>query len=454
MQQLIEAQRSYFLTHETKDVSFRIKQLKKLDRIIRANEQLLLDAIYKDFKKSAFDTITNELELVYHDIREAIHNVRKWAEMERVGTNWVNWPARSFIKPEPLGVTLVIGAWNYPLQLSFAPVVASMAAGNTIILKPSELPKHSSAAMTKIINENFDPSYFLVVEGGVPETTELLENKFDKIFFTGSTPVGKIIYQAAAKHLTPVTLELGGKSPAIVSDKCNMKMTIKRLIWAKFLNSGQTCIAPDYILVQRSIYDEFLERAVEEIKRSNLAVENDNFIQILDHRNLDRLEKLLDPDKVHFGGKVSREERTLEPTIMTNVGTDDPVMQEEIFGPIMPVIPYDTIEDAIAYVHQFEKPLACYLFSKSKKEQQKVLNEVSFGGGSINEAVMHITNSSIGFGGVGNSGMGSYHGHFGFRSFSHYKGVMKKPNWFETGIKYGKHTNFKLKLARFIFRQG
>lgn len=454
MHTIVAAQREFFLTNATKDISFRISQLKKLKKVLLENEGPLKEAIYKDFKKSEFDTITTELATVYHDIDDAIRNTRKWSKVKRVSTNMINWPACSFVLPEPLGVTLVIGAWNYPYQLSLAPAVAALAAGNTVIIKPSELPKHSSAAMEKILNKNFDPQVLKVVEGGIPETTALLECKFDKIFFTGSTAVGKIIYQAAAKQLTPVTLELGGKSPAFVTANCHLKMTIKRLIWSKFLNSGQTCIAPDYVLVERSLYPRFLELAKAEIEKSQFSVENENFIQILDMRNLERLEKLIDPSKVYYGGKVDREERVIEPTIMTDVSFDDPVMQEEIFGPILPVIPYDSLDEAIDRVKRSPKPLACYTFSKSKSEQQKILREVSFGGGGINDAVMHITNSSLGFGGVGDSGMGAYHGVHGFRAFSHYKGILKKANWFESSVKYGKHTARKLRLARLFFRMG
>ncbi|HAV55520.1 MAG TPA: aldehyde dehydrogenase, partial [Aequorivita sp.] len=273
MKEIITAQRNFFNTHATKNLHFRRKQLKILQQALQKNESLLHEAIYNDFKKSEFDNYTTELSLLYKDIKEARSNIFKWARTKPVSTGILNFPASSYIIPEPLGVCLVIGAWNYPYQLSFAPVIAAIAAGNTVVLKPSELPSNTAAAMAKIVKENFDPAYFTVVEGGVEETQELLKQKFDKIFFTGSTRVGKIVYKAAAENLTPVTLELGGKSPAIVTESCNLKVSVRRLVWGKFLNAGQTCIAPDYVLVHKSIEQKFLERAKEEIISQHFAFE-------------------------------------------------------------------------------------------------------------------------------------------------------------------------------------
>lgn len=450
MNQLIEKQRKFFNSNQTKSIDFRIQQLKKLERIIKENEKLLDEAIYADFKKSSFDNFTNELALLYTDIHEAIKKVKKWAKIKRVGTNLLNFPAKSYIIPEPLGVSLVIGAWNYPYQLSFAPVIAAIAAGNTIVLKPSELPQNSSSAIAKIINENFDPQYFKVVEGGISETTELLNQKFDKIFFTGSPTVGRIVYMAAANNLTPVTLELGGKSPAFITESCDMKMSVKRLIWAKYLNAGQTCIAPDYILVHKSVKDKFLQAAKNEIERSEFSFKNGNYIQIINERNVQRLVKMLDINKIYLGGNYNTEERYFEPTIMNNVSFDDAVMQEEIFGPILPVIEYENIDDMIAIVKERPKPLSCYVFTSDKKVRNKILHELSFGGGAVNDALMHITNSKLPFGGVGNSGIGSYHGESGFKAFSHYKSILEKPTFFEANVKYHPHTQGKLNLAKLM----
>ncbi|NKI26328.1 aldehyde dehydrogenase [Arenibacter sp. 6A1] len=451
MQELVDLQKTFFNTNASKDIRFRIAQLKKLQSLLKANEEVLHRAIYADFKKSAFENYTAELSLLYHDIQQAIKKVKKWSAVKRVKTNLANFPAKSYIIPEPLGVTLIIGAWNYPYQLSLAPAIAAIAAGNTVILKPSELPIHTSNAMAKLINENFDPSFFKVVEGGVPETSALLKQAFDKIFFTGSVQVGKIVYQAAAKNLIPVTLELGGKSPAIITENCDLKVSVKRLIWAKFLNAGQTCIAPDYVVVHASKKAEFLALAKKEIEASNFLIEADNYVQIINQKNLERLLALIDTDKLFYGGKHDIENRLLSPTIMTDVTFEDKVMQDEIFGPILPVLEYDNLEDILQQIKLRPKPLSCYVFTNDNKTKQKVLNEISFGGGAINDALMHITNSNMGFGGVGESGIGSYHGEYGFKAFSHYKGVLDKPTWLEPSIKYYPHTNFKLKLIKLLF---
>ena len=448
MKKLLEKQRAFFHSNQTKDIHFRIQQLQKLKTLLLSNQNRLNDAIAADFSKSPFETFTNEFALVFGDIDEACRKLKKWSKRQRVRTNLVNFPAKSYIIPEPLGVALVIGAWNYPYQLSFAPAVAAIAAGNTVILKPSELPSHTSQIMAELINGTFDPAFFQVVEGGITETTALLEERFDKIFFTGSPNVGRIVYQAAAKHLTPVTLELGGKSPAIFTEDANLKMSIKRLIWAKFLNSGQTCIAPDYVLLPKAMQEEFLRLAKAEIEQAAYAVANGNYIRIINDRNVQRLAALMDPTKVYSGGEVLEEERIIQPTLMRDVSFDDAIMQEEIFGPILPVLTYDSIDEAIREVKKREKPLSCYLFTNNTSLKNKLLNELSFGGGAVNEAIMHISNSRLPFGGVGQSGTGSYHGEAGFRAFSHYKSILEKPAWFEPRLKYPPYSEGKLKWIK------
>lgn len=448
--QLVANQRSFFRSEATKSIDFRVEQLKKLKSVLQKNEAFLMEAIHLDFQKSEFDTYTNELGLVYSDINEAIKKIKRWSKTKRVCTNLMNFPAKSYIIPEPLGVSLVIGAWNYPYQLAFAPVVAAITAGCTVILKPSELPSNTSRAMAKIVNENFNENYFTVVEGGIPETTSILEQKFDKIFFTGSSKVGKIVYQAAAKHLTPVTLELGGKSPAFVTESCHIKMTAKRLVWAKFLNAGQTCIAPDYFFVHRSIKKEFIAAVIAEIQRSAFSLENGNYVQIVNEQNVNRLVQMIDPSKVIFGGKYDVTKRLIEPTIIDNVSFDDAIMQEEIFGPLLPIIEYEDISQAINYVKQGEKPLSCYVFTSNSAIKNRILKEISFGGGGVNEAIMHITTSNLPFGGVGASGMGSYHGEAGFKAFSHFKSIMDKPTWMELNLKYSPRTAGKLNLIKKI----
>ena len=333
-----------------------------------------------------------------------------------------------------------------------SPVVAAIAAGNTVVIKPSEIASHTSSLMAKLINENFDSKYLKVIEGGVAETTLLLENKFDKIFFTGSPQVGKIIYQAAAKNLTPVTLELGGKSPAFVTEECNLKMTVKRLVWAKFINAGQTCIAPDYVFVHKSIEKQFLELLKIEIEKEKFSIENGNYTQIINHKNLERLSNMIPSDKVYHGGGVNALDRVIEPTVLQGVAFDDEVMMKEIFGPILPVLPYEDLEVAISYVNNNPKPLSCYLFSTKKSVKKNILRKISFGGGAINEAIMHIANPKLPFGGVGNSGIGSYHGEAGFKSFTHYKSILDKSNLIELSLKYHPHSERKLSWIRFFMK--
>lgn len=453
IKEIVKEQQAFFNSNKTKDVSFRIEQLKKLKQILKENEPILFKAIYDDFGKSEFETYVSELALVYHEINNFIKNCSKWSKIKRVSTGLANFPAKSYIIPEPLGVTLVIGAWNYPYQLSLNPAITALAAGNTVVLKPSELPAKTSAVMAKIISDNFPSNYFCVVEGGVKETTELLEHRFDKIFFTGSTPVGKIIYQAAAKNLTPVTLELGGKSPTFVLADADIKMTAKRIVWAKFLNAGQTCVAPDYILVEKSIEIRFLEALKQELEQS-FNFKNDieqNYVRIINAKNFDRLSKLIDNEKVFVGGTLNAETRFISPTILHHISFDDEIMKDEIFGPILPVISFTNLNEVVQKVKEKPKPLSCYIYSKNKKVVTKLLKELSFGGGAINDSVMHLSNSNLPFGGVGLSGIGNYHGKAGFDSFTHYKSILEKPFWFEANFKYAPYSSLKLKIIKFLF---
>lgn len=449
---LVESQRVYFNSNATKAVNFRIEQLKRLRSLLKENESSIFEAIHSDYKKSGFDSFLTEFLVVYDDLEVAIRNASRWAKARRVRTNLMNWPAKSSIIPEPLGVTLVIGAWNYPIQLSLAPAIASMVAGNTIILKPSELCSATSAITAKLINGNFAPEYFKVVEGGIPETTELLGQQFDKIFFTGSTTVGRTVYQAAAKHLTPVTLELGGKSPVIVTPGCDLDIPVKRLVWAKFLNAGQTCIAPDYVLVHESVEAVFIDKVKQAIIDANLSISNGNYVQIINERNTARIVDLIDPAKVVLGGGHSIRDRYIAPTLMAGVQFTDKIMSEEIFGPVLPILCYTDLDAAIAEIKARPKPLSLYLFTNDRRTKEKVLREVSFGGGCVNDAIMHISNGRLPFGGVGASGHGRYHGEAGFNAFSHHKSILEKPNWFEPSMKYFPHTPMKLKLLRWFAR--
>jgi aldehyde dehydrogenase (NAD+) len=448
----VEAQRVFAFDGKAKDVRYRKQQLAHLRRVLKSNEKLLSDAIYADVKKSKFECYISELGLVYQEIDEAISNLERWSRPRRVPTRLMNFPSRSCVIPEPLGVTLVIGAWNYPYQLTLEPMIAAMSAGNTCIVKPSELPANTSAALAKIINENFNPAYLHVVEGGIDEAQALLECRFDKILFTGSTTVGRIVARAAAEHLTPVTLELGGKSPCLVFADADLSVAAQRVAWGKYLNAGQTCIAPDYVLAERPIYEALLVELARQTAKITGAdpMNSDSFMRIINARNVERLKKLIDPAKLHFGGHIVEGENYISPTILRDVAWSDAVMQEEIFGPIMPVIPFDDLGTVIHEIQSRPKPLSLYAFTRSKATEKRILGEISFGGGCINDVIMHVTNSRLPFGGVGDSGMGSYHSEAGFRAFSHYKSVLKKPFWFEASTKYSPYTDWKLKALRFL----
>lgn len=451
IQEIYSKQQDFFNSNQTKDIDFRITQLRKFKKVLKENEDILYQAIYDDFGKSAFETYISEIALLYHEIDLVVKKVKKWNKKKSVSTNLAHFPARSYIIPEPLGVTLVIGAWNYPYFLSFVPVVSALSAGNTVVLKPSELVSKTSKVIAELINNNFSSDYFCVIEGGVETTTEILEYKFDKIFFTGSTIVGKIIYQAAAKHLTPVTLELGGKSPTFVLADADLKMSAKRIVWSKFLNAGQTCVASDYILVDKKIEKAFLEALKNEIETYYSQSEvTENYVKIINEKTVDRLVDLIDKDKIYVGGNVNREQRFISPTILQGVSFDDEVMKEEIFGPILPVIPFTNLDEAIQQVKNNPKPLACYIFTKDQKKITKLLAEISFGGGCINDSLIHLSNTNLPFGGVGLSGFGSYHGKSGFDTFSHFKSIMHKTFLYEATLKYYPYSNLKKRLVKWL----
>ena len=445
---ILQQQKTFFNTHATKDLDFRKAQLQKLKKLVKSNEKLLYDAIYQDFGKSEFETFGTEISFVYKDIDYYLKNLKSFAKPKSVLTNIVNQMGSSKIVFEPLGNCLVIGAWNYPYQLTLTPVIAAIAAGNTCVIKPSELPENTMKAMAKLINENFDPQFLYVVEGGVEETTAILKLRFDKIFFTGSPRVGKIVYKAAAEHLTPVTLELGGKSPAFVTEKADLQIAAKRIVWGKFINAGQTCVAPDYLYVAENIKAKFLKVLIEEIKKRNYTDNVDHYCKIINERNFDRLEKMIDREKVVFGGETNREKRYISPTVLDNVTWEDAVMQEEIFGPILPILTYKNLETAMQTVVEGEKPLSAYLFSNDAKEQELFTEKLSFGGGCINDTLMHLSNDRLPFGGVGNSGIGHYHGKFGFEAFSHQKAILKKSNYLEPELKYPPYSDAKLNILK------
>lgn len=445
---ILDKQRAFFKTQQTKDLDFRRSQLRKLKDLIKSNEDRLCEAIHRDFGKSKFETILAELAFVIREIDYYLKNLHRLAKPQRVRTNLANQVASSKIYPEPLGCALVIGAWNYPYQLSFAPMVAALAAGNTCIVKPSEMAPHAMEAIATLINANFPEDYLFVAQGGVDVATEILQLRFDKIFFTGSPRVGQVVYEAAAKHLTPVTLELGGKSPALVTAHADLDVAAKRIVWGKFLNAGQTCVAPDYLLVDEKIETKLLERLRHYIDKFAYGPQAAHYTQIVNARHVERLVGLIDPAQVFHGGEYDRSTRFIAPTVLQGVRWEDPVMQEEIFGPILPVLAYGSYREALDRLATFEKPLAAYLFTKNNDEKELFTALLSFGGGCINDVVVHLANEHLPFGGVGNSGMGSYHGKFGFDAFSHKKAVMDRATWGEPNLKYPPYTDEKLSWIR------
>ncbi len=449
----IELQKKFFHEGHTKSYEFRIDRLRKLEEIIKANEAAIIEALQKDFRKSPFETYATEIGFVLGEINHARNNLASWMGAKKVGGSWLNFPSGSYIYSEPYGVCLILGAWNYPLQLTLGPLVGAIAAGNCAIVKPSELAVNISSLMAKMINENFNEAHVKVVEGGKEVATNLLAENLDYIFFTGSVRVGKIVMQAAAQHLTPVTLELGGKSPAIVDRTADIELAAKRIAWGKFLNGGQTCVAPDYLLIHHSVKPRFVRLFKENIKEmyGEDPQQSPDYPRIINDDHYNRLKSYLEQGRVLTGGNTNDGERYIAPTALDDVDWDDAVMQEEIFGPVLPVIEYETIEEVIAYIHRHPKPLALYLFSEDSGNQKLITENVSFGGGCINDTVAHLVNTNMPFGGVGDSGIGSYHGRSSFQTFSHQKSVMKKATWLDVPLRYAPYKG-KMKWLKTAFR--
>ncbi|MUG92671.1 aldehyde dehydrogenase family protein [Scytonema sp. UIC 10036] len=448
---LITRQREFFKTGTTKDVDFRVKQLKVLKQAVSENQEAILQALKADLGKPEFEAYGTEISTV-KEIDRAIKHLKNWAKPQKAPVSLQFFPASAQIYPEPLGVVLIVGPWNYPFHLLISPLIGAIAAGNCAIIKPSELAPQTSFIVSKIIHKHFDPAYISVVEGGVETSQKLLAEKFDHIFFTGGTAVGKIVMEAAAKNLTPVTLELGGKSPCIVDSETNLEHTATRIAWGKFLNSGQTCIAPDYLLVDRKIKENLLveiQKRLKEFYGDNPATSPD-YGRIVNQRHFDRLVNLIKDSDIRIGGETNREERYIAPTVLDNVSLTDPVMQEEIFGPILPVIEYTDVQEAIDLINSRPKPLALYLFTNNKNLQQKVLQTTSSGGVCINDTVLHYAVSSLPFGGVGDSGIGNYHGKASFDTFSHYKSVLHRSFLFNSKLLYPPYKD-KLSLLKRFF---
>jgi len=448
--ELLQAQRKFFATGKTRDRDFRIKQLQSLERAIVANQDKIIAAVQSDLGRAAFEAYFEIATL--SEVKLALKQLKKWMKPRRVATSVDVFPASAWMQPEPLGVALIIGPWNYPFQLMISPLVGAIAAGNCAILKPSEYAPEMSKVVAELVRSIFDSDYITVVEGGAQTSQELLAQKFDHIFFTGGTEIGRIVMQAAAKHLTPVTLELGGKSPCFVDASVRLDYAAKRIAWGKFINAGQTCIAPDYILVDAAVKDEFivqLKKAVLELYGDNPAVSPD-YARIVNQRQLDRLKALLGSGTIVIGGQVNDTDRYLAPTVLDNVDWNDSVMESEIFGPILPILTYDNLDNAIALVNQRPKPLALYIFSKSNNVQTNIVNGISSGGVCINDTVLQVSVGNLPFGGVGDSGTGSYHGKASFDTFSHDRSFLKRSILFDLDWRYAPYTDDRLKFFKKI----
>lgn len=452
---IFKNQKEFFESGKTINVDYRIKSLKKLNDIIKKNEDKILNELKKDLGKSNFEGYVTEVGILYDDINFHIKNVKKWSSEEKRKSPIVYYPSKSYIYKEPYGVTLIIGPFNYPFQLVIAPLIGAISAGNTAIIKPSENSRNIALLLEKLINENFPEGYLRVVNplGGKETVSLLLDKPFDYIFFTGSVRVGKLVMQKAAQHLTPVTLELGGKSPCIVDSDAKLKLAAKRIVWGKFLNAGQTCVAPDYLCVHKSVKDELLKLIINEIRiQFGENVRNsEDYPRIVNKSSLERLSGYLNDGKIYYGGNIDEDNLYMEPTLIIKPDLNSPLMSDEIFGPILPILVYEDLDNVIKFINHREKPLALYYFSESKKKIKYVLTSTTSGGVTINDTIIHVANPNLPFGGVGNSGVGKYHGKESFETFTHNKSVMKRGTFIEFNIRFAPYKN-KLNLVKRIMK--
>lgn len=435
------------------NIKFRKECLIRLLFSIEENEARIIEALYKDFKKPEFEAVLTETNYVISDLKHTIKNLKCWSKPKRVLPSILNFPSTDFIYSEPYGKVLIIAPWNYPFQLALCPLIAAVAAGNSVVLKPSELTPNTSAIIDEIISKVFSKNHVEVVEGGVKVAQNLLAQKWDYIFFTGSVSVGKIVAKAAAEYMTPVTLELGGKNPCIIDETANIKLAAKRIVWGKFINAGQTCIAPDYLLVQKKVKSELIEHLKQEIVNaySEKPELSADYTRIINSRNWERLCNLIETEKVLFGGQSNSEDCYLAPTLIDETSLDSPVMKEEIFGPILPIVSYENESELDGIISKYDKPLSLYVFTTKSKFANKIIQQFSFGGGCINDTVIHFSNNRLPFGGVGNSGIGAYHGKMSFDTFSHKKAIVKKANWLDLPMRYAPYKG-KLVLIRKILK--
>lgn len=434
------------------DIGYRKETLKKLLYNIQKSEDLIVKALYDDFKKPEFEAVLTETNYVISDLKDTIKNIYKWSGRKRVFPSILNFPSTDYIYKEPYGNVLVIAPWNYPFQLALCPLIAAVAAGNRVVLKPSELTPNTSSIIAKIIAKTFHINHVEVQEGGVEVSTKLLSQRWDYIFFTGSVAVGKVVAKAAAENLTPITLELGGKNPCIIDETANLKLAAKRIVWGKFINAGQTCIAPDYILIQKNMKVNFISFLMEEIIKAygKKLDKSPDFARIINTKNFLRLDSMIEREKVIFGGETDANKLFISPTLIEEPALDSPVMKEEIFGPILPILTYETEAEIHNVISKYEKPLAFYIFSENHSFAKKLIAEYSFGGGCINDTVVHFSNKRLPFGGVGHSGIGAYHGKLSFDIFSHHKAIVKKGNWLDFPMRYAPYKDKLASIKRLL----
>ncbi len=445
IQQLHKDQRTFYETHTTKEYNFRIKVLKNLEQWIITHESDLVEALKKDLHKAPMEAYMSEIGMVLSELRFQIRHLKKWMKKHYVKTPISQFYARSFISYEPYGLTLIISPWNYPFLLCMNPTIGAIAAGNCVMIKPSEHAPHTSTIVADMIAQCCAPHHACVIQGDTSVTTQILDLRFDYIFFTGSTRVGKIILEKVSQFLTPVTLELGGKSPCIIDDSANIKLAAKRITFGKYLNAGQTCIAPDYILISKHKKQEFLtylKKYITDFFKHNNECNHD-LPCIINNQHFQRLIQLLQNQKIIIGGNYDINNRKIEPTVLDDITITNPIMKEEVFGPILPILTYETLEEAMTILHTMEKPLSLYLFTTNKKVEKTILQQCSFGGGCINDTISHIANPHLGFGGVGYSGIGRYHGFHSFQTFSNKRGIMKKANWIDIPLRYHPYDKIK-----------
>jgi len=455
---VVEIQREYFETNETHSYDFRLTQLKKLQRVVLDKKEMLAQALISDLGRPEFEAYF-ELVLMYDELKDAIKHLKKWMKATPVKTNLLSQPAKSRIEYCPLGNVLVIVPFNYPVILAFQPLIGAIAAGNTVVIKLSELTPATSAVIAEIIADIFDSRYVCAVEGGVEESNALLTNKFDHIFFTGSPNVGKIVMSAAAKHLTPVTLELGGKSPTIVNKDCKLDQAVKRILSGRFLNAGQTCIAPDHVYVHQDIKEAFLKEAfLKKAKETILSwygespIDSKDLSRIINNRHFNRIKGLIKKENIVVGGQTDENEKFIAPTLLNDISIDDDIMQQEIFGPVLPVLEFSDLDDVCKQIRKLpQHPLAMYIFTNDKPFEQALIKRIRCGGVNVNNTLMHVVNSHLPFGGVGESGMGSYHGKKSFELFSHSKSIIKSARWIDIPLRYPPYKK-KVNLLKMLFR--